>query len=109
VAVRKKVPKKPLKLQKKRSPMHPIEHTQYIREDRVPTPLMEFIISLEGELEYLEAIREFQSEWCNHPKIQQTVSSTIYAPDAQRYEHILKCECCGLLRHRNGRGPSGRY
>ena len=107
MAVKKKVPKKGLKLQKaKRSPLHPLEQTQYIRADRPPTPLMEFIRSLNGEIEYLEAIREFQEVWCIHPKAHRSVASTLYAPNAERYEHMMKCEDCGLIMRRNGRAPN---
>lgn len=110
--VRKKVPKRPLKSQKskngkRRSPLHPIELAHVIREDRIPTPLMEFILSLEGELEYREALIEFQNEWCDHPKDHQIVSSTLYEPNKERYEHTMKCEECGILLHRSGRAPSG--
>lgn len=114
VAVRKKVPKKQPKLKSngkkngKHHPMHPVSHAQYVREDRPPTPLMEFIHSLDGEMEYLEAVREFQNEWCDHPAGRQEVASTLYLPGDDRYEHSLKCNDCGVLRKRSGRAPSGR-
>jgi hypothetical protein len=114
VAVRKKVPKKPVKVKSngkkngKHHPMHPVSHAQYIREDRQPSALMEFIVSLEGELEYLDALREFQEEWCDHPKTRQEVASTLYVPGEDKYEHSLKCLECGVLRKRSGRAPSGR-
>lgn len=110
--VKKKVPKKkPLlksksKNGKKRSPLHPVELSQIVRDARPPTPLMEFIVSLEGEMEYLEALREFQTEWCDHPKNRQEVSSTLYEPHKDRYEHSLRCMDCGIIRPRSGRAPS---
>jgi hypothetical protein len=103
MAVRKKVAKK---RNGGISPLHPVSQTQFIREERPPTALMQFIVSLEGELEYLDAIREFQEEWCDHPAEKQTISSTMYAPSSQQYSHTLKCNECGLLRHRSGRAPN---
>ena len=114
VMVKKKIPKRVVKSRKRKStskklsPLHPISLAHVIREDRIPTPLMEFIVSLEGELEYLPALREFQNEWCEHPANHQSISSTLYEPHKERYEHTLKCEDCGILRHRTGRAPSGR-
>ena len=115
VAVRKKVPKKQPKLKSKNGkkngkhhPMHPVSHAQYVREDRQPSALMEFITSLEGEMEYLDALREFQEEWCDHPATRQETSTTLYTPGDDRYEHTLKCLECGILRKRSGRAPSGR-
>lgn len=117
VVVKKKVPKRistrdrkklAKKKKQKRRVLHPIDVSQLIREPRPPSPLMEFIHSLDGELEYREAIIEFQNEWCDHPASHQTVSTTLYAPSAERYEYDLKCEDCGIIRRRQGRAPSGR-
>lgn len=111
--VRKKIPKQTTKRKvnrklngKKVHAMHPVVQSQYIREDKPPTPLMEFIKSCEGEgLEYLDLIREFQAEWCKHPKNLQEVSSTLYRPGEGFYRHTLKCLSCGILRTRMGRAP----
>ncbi len=88
---------------KTRSPFHPIEQSQVVREPHQPAALMEFITTLEGELEYREAMLEFQNEWCDHPKSKQEAISTRYCPQAASYNHVLRCNECGILRSRAGR------
>lgn len=89
--------KKPL------SPLHPVIQTQIVREQKERSLLMEFISTVEGEMEYREAILEFQEEWCDHPADDQEVISTRYAPTADHYEHRLMCNVCGRLVIRQGR------
>lgn len=98
-SVRKKTPKKI-------SPFHPIKLAHTIRDPRPSSPLMEFINSLDGELSELDAIREFQNEWCDHPVNDQVVVITDYRPGADTYQHEIRCEICGLCRMRSGRAVS---
>jgi hypothetical protein len=69
-------------------------------------PLAEFVISLEGELPYREALLEYQENWCEHPATSRKweVISTRYAPMANTYEHVVRCTECGKVKYKNGRG-----
>lgn len=65
------------------------------------SPLAEFVVSCEGELPYLEAVREYQEDWCEHPE--WNVISTRYAPTANHFEHVVECRECGLVKYKNGK------
>lgn len=93
---------------KKRSPFHPEEQARILREPKPPSALMEFIMSLEGEVEYAEALREYQNEWCDHPKAEQEVISTLYMLSEGRFIHELRCGECGIIRQRSGRAHARR-
>lgn len=93
---------------KARSPFHPEEQAKILREPKPPSALMEFIMSLDGEVEYAEALREYQNEWCEHAKEEQEVISTLYLISEGRYIHELRCDECGIIRQRSGRASVHR-
>lgn len=93
----------PVAAKKKRSPFHPEEQARTLREPRQPSALMEFILSLDGEIEYREALIEFQNEWCDHPGYAQEAVTVFAAPFEGRFEYELRCQECGLIRRKKGR------
>ena len=68
------------------------------------TPLQEFIASCGGEVTTLEAIREYQTEWCEHPQWDVVASS--YAMTDERHYYFRRCKECGLVERKNGRAVS---
>lgn len=74
---------------------------QFARPDDPLSPLAEFVLSCEDEVPYLDAVREYQEEWCEHPR--WDVISTNYQPLADSYEHALRCDECGKVKYKNGR------
>lgn len=65
------------------------------------SPLAEFVLSCEDEIPYLDAIREYQNDWCEHPAW-RTVA-TNYQPYHEHYSYFRRCEECGLVEKKNGR------
>lgn len=96
--VRKKIPKRKRKLI---SPFNPVEQSQIVRELKEKTPLQEFIYSCADEVPYLDALREYQLFWCEHPL--KSITAAITEPGAEHMEHMTKCEECGLIERKNGR------
>lgn len=75
------------------------------REPEDRGPLHDFIMSVAGEVDYQTALREFQAEWCDHPRSSRRVLAVISAPTEDRHEYEILCEVCGLIRKRQGRAP----
>lgn len=80
-------------------------HVQQGRTPDTRSPLLDFIMSCDGEVDPQEAVREFQADWCDHPKKQQKVLTMISFPGEERFEHEIACQDCGLIRQRKGRAP----
>jgi hypothetical protein len=78
----------------------------FTRVDDQLGPLAEFVISLEDEVPYHEAVIEYQENWCEHPATSPKweVISTNYQPLANLYEHVVRCSECGKVKYKNGRG-----
>ena len=70
------------------------------------SPLAEFIASCEDEVEVIDAVREYQQEWCEHPKKLQRLHATISEPLADRFEYVQECGECGLLKTKQGKVPT---
>lgn len=75
------------------------------REPNGLSPLAEFVASCEGEVSPEEAIREYQEEWCEHPRKCQRLVATIAEPDAERFQYTVQCDECGIHKIRKGRPP----
>lgn len=81
----------------------------HVQQGRIPeghSPLLDFIMSCNGEVGTEEAIREYQQEWCDHPRKKQKVLTMISFPTEERFEHEIVCQECGLIRQRKGRAPN---
>jgi len=78
----------------------------FARPENELGPLAEFVLSLEDEIPYREAVLEYQENWCEHPASSNKweVISTNYQPLADSYEHVVRCRECGKTKYRNGRG-----
>lgn len=70
------------------------------------SPLYEFLASLNGEIPLHEAIKEFQDEWCKHPRQARVLLTTIALPYQERFEYEWGCSECGVIKTRKGRPPS---
>lgn len=79
------------------------------RQPEEKGPLFDFIMSVAGEVDYLTALREYQREWCSHPRGEQVVVSVIAEPQAERFEYEIRCEECGITRLRKGRPPAHAF
>lgn len=73
----------------------------FARPDDPLSPLAEFVISCGDEVTYLEAVREYQNEWCEH-RHKRTVA-TNYQPHSENYSYFTRCTECGLIEKKNGR------
>jgi hypothetical protein len=94
-------PKKPGMGQRLKLPAFP--------DPRVPGargPLLDFILSCEGEVTMQEAIKDYQDNWCDHPRQQRYLISTMITPGEERAEHTVACGECG--RHRVYQGRPGK-
>lgn len=73
-------------------------------DPRVPTGhknLTAFLLSCDQTTTIPEAIREYQTEWCEHPKHEQRLISTTPNMDAPEYQ--VGCMECGRLKSYQGR------
>lgn len=70
------------------------------------SPLAEFIESCGDEVSVDEAVREYQREWCSHPRDARKVITTMVSPGEERAEYRIVCTECGLIRLRQGRPSS---
>lgn len=88
----------------------PFEVPAYMRprEPEPLSPLAAFINSLEGELDYIAAVVEFQENWCDHKPKRQMLLSVTACPGEERFEYTLTCIDCGIERKRQGRPPRER-
>lgn len=102
----KKPSRRPGEKPKRKSKLRPLE---WWKDPRVPTGhknLTVFLHSLDKTTTVEEAIREYQDEWCTHPKIEQTLISTVAFGVEERYEYTVGCGECGRLKTYKGRPPS---
>ncbi len=78
----------------------------FARPENPRGPMAEFILSLEDEIPYLDAVREYQEEWCDHPASSRKweVIATNYQPLSGNFTHVVRCCECGKTKYRNGRG-----
>lgn len=115
-AAKKAAPKKPVKLAKPRKTgekpkrkFHGTKPLPAFSDPQIPkgmTKLAQFVISCEGEIPVNEAIREYQQEWCDHPKSEQLLISTIARPIEGQFEYTVSCLECGRNKIYQGRPPS---
>ena len=73
-------------------------------DPRVPTGhknLTAFLLSCDTSTTIPEAIREYQAEWCEHPKEEQVLIST--KPNMDDPEYEVGCCECGRLKSYKGR------
>lgn len=71
-----------------------------------PSLLIAFIESCEGEIPTDEAIREFQEEWCSHPRSKFSLAATQGSPSDEDFTYIRVCGECGQLQTKKGKPPS---
>ena len=76
----------------------------FARPDDPLSPMAEFILSLEDEVPYLDAVREYQDEWCDHPKWE--VISTEYTISQTHTRHTVRCRDCGKHKVKNGKAKT---
>lgn len=67
------------------------------------TALTDFILSCEGEVPVEEAIKDFQENWCDHPRSKRQLVATIAEPAEERFEYTVACEICGRHKQYKGR------
>lgn len=76
------------------------------REPEGLSPLAAFLGSCEGEVPILEAVREFQQYWCDHPRRQQSVLDNRGSMVEQDFNYDRLCKQCGKITTLQGRPPS---
>jgi hypothetical protein len=75
-------------------------------DPRVPTGhsnLTAFLLSCDTSTTVEEAVREYQNEWCEHPRKLRVLISTVTAPSEERYEYTVACAECGRHKMYQGR------
>lgn len=94
---------------KKANKSKPFEIPAYMepREPKPLSPFAAFYASLEDEVPYLEALKEFQDVWCTHPAAKEEVLSIHAEPVAEKFDYTVTCILCGREKLKKGR-PSKR-
>jgi hypothetical protein len=98
LGVKRKPGEKKRQTRKKFRPLSPFS------DPRVPTGhknLTAFLLSCDTSTTIQEAIREYQREWCEHPKEEQILVASIVNMDDPEYQ--VGCNECGRLKTYKGR------
>lgn len=77
-------------------------------DPRVPTGhsnLTAFLLSCDSSTSIPEAVREYQEEWCQHPRNERLLISTFQDSTNDREEYTLACMECGRHKVYKGRPP----
>jgi hypothetical protein len=98
--VKRPKPGEKRKRQRKQRPLSPFS------DPRVPTGhknLTAFLLSCDQTTTIPEAIREYQNEWCDHPKDEQLLITTFSSTVEDRHEYSIGCLECGRVKTYKGR------